>query len=127
VVAPGRGDPGADRECAVTWDLRHALTESLIETMMAHTPQDEYPPQQSHYPQYDRLFMAHASVPCTVETMERLMPLKRPYFYSRPYHCGVYLLYKVLGLMVRRIQLDVQQKADIVDLTPALSAALVCP
>jgi cyclopropane fatty-acyl-phospholipid synthase-like methyltransferase len=37
------------------WDLRHALTGSLTETLVAHTHQAEYTRQPTHCPQCDRL------------------------------------------------------------------------
>jgi len=91
------------------WDLRHALTGSLTETLVAHKHQAEYTRQQSHCPQCDRLLTARAPVPRTVETMVGPVQLERPYFYCRPCHCGVYPLDEVLGLTAGRIQLDVQK------------------
>jgi hypothetical protein len=93
------------------WDLRHALTGSLTETIVTHTHQDEYTRQQSHCPQCDRLLTARAPVPRTVETMVGPVQLERPYFYCRTCRCGVYPLDEVLGLTAGRTQLDVQKAA----------------
>jgi hypothetical protein len=93
------------------WDLRHALTGSLTETIVTHTHQDEYTRQQSHCPQCDRLLTARAPVPRTVETMVGPVQLERPYFYCRTCRCGVYPLDEVLGLTAGRSQLDVQKAA----------------
>src|SRR5262249_29727302 len=66
------------------WDLRHALTGSLTETLVAHKHQAEYTRQQSHCPQCDRLLTARAPVPRTVQTMVGPVQLERPDFYFRP-------------------------------------------
>jgi hypothetical protein len=91
------------------WNLRHELTGSLTETIVAHTHQGEYTRQQSHCRQCDRLLRARAPVSRTVETMVGPVQLERPYFYCRTCHCGVYPLDEVLGLTAGRTQLDVQK------------------
>ena len=93
------------------WALRQVLTGSLIETIMAHTHQDEYTRQQSHCPQCARFLNARGPVQRTVETLVGSVPLERPYFYCAACHMGLYPLDTVLGLSPGRTQLDVQKAA----------------
>src|SRR5712692_1600355 len=93
------------------WNLRHKLTGSLTETIVAHAHQDEYTRQQSNCPQCDRLLKARAPVARTVETLVGSVQLERPYFYCSACHVGLYPLDEVLGLAPGRTQLDVQKAA----------------
>jgi hypothetical protein len=93
------------------WDLRQALTGSLIETIITHVHRGEHTRQQSRCRQCARLLNARDPVRRTVETLVGSVRLERPYFYCPACHGGFYPLDEVLGLSPGRIQLDVQQAA----------------
>jgi hypothetical protein len=93
------------------WNLRHALTGGITETIVAHAHQGEYTRKQVHCPQCNGLLTARAPVPRTVETMVGSVQLERPYFYCRTCCCGLSPLDAVVGLTTGRIQLDVQKAA----------------
>ena len=71
------------------WNLRHALTGGITETIVAHAHQGEYTRKQVHCPQCNGLLTARAPVPRTVETMVGSVQLERPYFYCRTCCCGL--------------------------------------
>lgn len=93
------------------WNLRHALTGGMTETIVAHAHQGEYTRQQAYCPQCNGLLTARAPVPRTVETMVGSVQLERPYFYGRICRAGMYPLDEVVGLTAGRKQLDVQKAA----------------
>jgi hypothetical protein len=93
------------------WNLRHALTGGLTETIVAHAHQGEYTRKQVNCPQCDRLVTARAPVPRTVETMVGAVQFERPYFYCTACRWGVYPFDEKLGLAPGRKQLDVQKAA----------------
>ena len=93
------------------WHIRHALTGSLTETMIAYVHQGEYTRQQARCLQCDRCLQAREPVRRTVETLVGAVQLERPYFYCPACHVGLYPLDEVLGLSPGRRQLDVQKAA----------------
>src|SRR5437867_4032488 len=102
-------EPTLTQVTETVWNLRHALTGGLTETIVAHTHRNEYTRKQVKCPQCDWLLTARAPVPRTVETMGGPVQLARPYFYCRTCRCGVYPLDEVVGLSAGRKQLDVQK------------------
>jgi hypothetical protein len=102
-------EPTLTQVTETVWNLRHALTGGLTETIVAHTHRNEYTRKQVNCPQCDWLLTARAPVPRTVETMVGPVQLERPYFYCRTCRCGVYPLDEVVGLRAGRKQLDVQK------------------
>jgi len=102
-------EPTLTQVTETVWNLRHALTGGLTETIVAHTHRNEYTRKQVKCPQCDWLLTARAPVPRTVETMGGPVQLERPYFYCRTCRCGVYPLDEVVGLSAGRKQLDVQK------------------
>jgi hypothetical protein len=104
-------EPTLAQVTETVWNLRHALTGGLTETIVTHVHQGEYTRKQVHCPQCDCRLTARAPVPRTVETMVGPVQLERPYFYCRTCCCGLYPLDEVVGLTAGRIQLDVQKAA----------------
>ena len=93
------------------WNLRHALTGGLTETIVEHTHGDALQRQPRRCPQCERLIQARPPVARTVETMVGAITLERPYFYCCACRHGMYPLDEALGMTTGRIQLDVQKAA----------------
>ena len=103
--------PSLAQVTETVWNLRHALTGGLTETIVEHAHRGEHTRQQSRCPQCDRFLTARAPVQRTVETLVGLVQLERPYFYCPACRAGLYPLDEVLGLAPGRTQRDIQKAA----------------
>src|SRR5215475_8716868 len=96
---------------ATVWNVRHQLTGSLTETIVAHVHQSEHDRQQASCTRCEGVLRPRECVCRTVDTLVGPVQVERPYFYCRSCHLGRYPLDEVLGLSEGRLQRDVQQAA----------------
>jgi hypothetical protein len=96
---------------AVIWELRQRLTGSLAETLIDHQYAAYQRQTHTRCPRCRRRLTSRGLVARTVETMVGPLRIKRPYFYCRHCHGGVYPCDEALELAKGAKHYDVQQAA----------------